>query len=58
MIRQFRCRGRGRLRIGQRQLPAGHAVRQAGVVAPVSLRTITAVIAQYTRDSELRGRCS
>ncbi|WP_286260472.1 hypothetical protein [Streptomyces graminofaciens] len=40
------------------QLPAGHAVRQAGTVAEVSRRSITAVIAQYTRDSELRGRCS
>ncbi|GAA3485566.1 hypothetical protein GCM10018966_100990 [Streptomyces yanii] len=110
MIRQFRCRRRGRLRVGQlqqclagdpdflggpaefvelcgqlrdlfprllglrgdlsfpllqprqhcaeRQLPAGHAVRQAGTAAPVNRRTVTAVIAQYTRDSELRGRCS
>ncbi|MEU8837034.1 hypothetical protein [Streptomyces sp900116325] len=40
------------------QLPAGHALRQAVAVAPVSRRSITAVIAQYTRDSELRGRCS
>ncbi|WP_328869714.1 hypothetical protein OHT76_06100 [Streptomyces sp. NBC_00287] len=42
----------------ERQLPAGHAVRQADVVVPVSRRSITAAIAQYTRDSELRGRCS
>ncbi|MFF5003939.1 hypothetical protein ACFY3G_13985 [Streptomyces phaeochromogenes] len=42
----------------ERQLPAGHAVRRADVVAPVSRRGITAVIARYTRDSELRGRCS
>lgn len=35
----------------------GHASRQAGVV-PVSRRAITAVIAQYTRDSELAVRCS
>lgn len=40
------------------QLPAGHVLRQAAAVAPVSRRSITAVIAQYTRDSELRGRCS
>ncbi|MFF7266753.1 hypothetical protein ACFZCL_41745 [Streptomyces sp. NPDC008159] len=37
------------------QLPAGHAVRRAGVVAPVGRRSITAVIAQFTRDSEVRG---
>lgn len=42
----------------ERQLAAGHAVRQAGTVAAVNRRSITAVIAQYTRDSELRGRCS
>lgn len=42
----------------ERQLPAAHAVRQAGTVALVNRRSITAVIAQYTRDSELRGRCS
>ena len=40
------------------QIPVGHALRQAAAVAPVSRRSITAVIAQYTRDSELRGRCS
>ncbi|WP_438947201.1 hypothetical protein [Streptomyces bicolor] len=40
------------------QRPAGHAPRQAAAVAAVSRRSITAVIAQYTRDSELRGRCS
>ncbi|WP_179381926.1 hypothetical protein [Streptomyces sp. SA15] len=42
----------------ERQLPAGHVLRQAAAVAPVSRRSITAVIAQYTRDSELRGSCS
>ncbi|MGW0792621.1 hypothetical protein ACWD04_31485 [Streptomyces sp. NPDC002911] len=42
----------------ERQFPATHAVREAGTVAPVNRRSITAVIAQYTRDSELRGRCS
>lgn len=40
------------------ELVAGHAVCQDGAVAPVSRRSITAVIAQYTRDSELRCWCS
>ncbi|MFF3019459.1 hypothetical protein [Streptomyces sp. NPDC057939] len=38
----------------ERQLPVGHAVRRTGVVAPVSRRSTTAVIAQSTRDRELR----
>ncbi|MER5225245.1 hypothetical protein [Streptomyces flaveus] len=40
------------------ELIAPHAVCQDGAVAPVSRRSITAVIAQYTRDSEVRGWCS
>ncbi|WP_189943566.1 hypothetical protein [Streptomyces aurantiogriseus] len=40
------------------ELIAPHAVCQDGAVAPVSRRGITAVIAQYTRDSEVRGWCS
>ena len=35
-----------------------HVPRQAGVQVPVSRRAITSLIAQYTRDSELAGRCS
>lgn len=37
---------------------AAHAPRQDGVEVPVSRRVITLLIAQYTRDSELAGRCS
>lgn len=40
------------------ELIAPHGVCQDGAVAPVSRRSITAVIAQYTRDSEVRGWCS
>lgn len=44
------------------QVPArvrrGHAARQEGTEVPVSRRAITSVIAQYTRDTELEGRCS
>ncbi|MEV6981177.1 DUF664 domain-containing protein [Sphaerisporangium sp. NPDC051017] len=36
----------------------GHASRQDGLEVPVSRRAITSLIAQYTRDSELAGRCS
>jgi hypothetical protein len=44
------------------QVPArvrrGHAARHEGVDVRVSRRPITSVIAQYTRDAELEGRCS
>ncbi|WP_030800423.1 M20/M25/M40 family metallo-hydrolase [Streptomyces sp. NRRL S-337] len=40
------------------ELIAGHAARRDGVATPVSRRSITAVIAQYTRDPEVRGWCS
>ena len=33
-------------------------VLQSGAQVPVSRRAITSVIAQYTRDAELAGRCS
>ncbi len=32
--------------------------RQVGVEVPVRRLVITSLIAQYTRDSELAGRCS
>lgn len=35
-----------------------HAPRQDGVEVPVSRRVITSLVAHYTRDSELAGRCS
>ena len=37
---------------------AAHAPRQDGVEVPVSRRVITSLVAHYTRDSELAGRCS
>lgn len=37
------------------ELIAPHSVWQDGAVTPVSRRSITAVIAQYTRDSEVQG---
>jgi hypothetical protein len=47
-----RHRSRARIRGG------GHAGRHDGAEVPVSRPAITSVIAQYTRDSELDGRCS
>jgi hypothetical protein len=42
--------------IAEGELTAGHAVRQYGAVAPDIRRSITAVIAQYTRDSKGAGQ--
>jgi len=36
----------------------GHTARHDRTDVPVSRRAITSVIAQYTRDTELDGRCS
>ena len=47
-VQQVPARVRGR----------GHAGRHDGADVPVSRRAITSVIAQYTRDAELDGRCS
>ncbi|GAA5072751.1 hypothetical protein HNP84_009334 [Thermocatellispora tengchongensis] len=43
--------------IGRAGIGPGHVHRQDGVEG-VRRRDITSVIAQYTRDSELDGRCS
>jgi hypothetical protein len=39
-------------------LLCGHAPRQVRAVVVVGRRVITSVIAQYTRDSAVLGRCS